>query len=350
MSSSVGDKIDTVRPVGGKNAGITVSSASVGDTVLVRRSQYGYPVSSAAVGDKVVVKRLNGKLVGISGGDPDVRSNMLAEGMAISANGTIYQAWNGYALTPQTGFVKRYSANGQFQGKIGSFGTANGQFNTPHTLAIDSLGNVYVVDMRNYRIQKFTSSGAFITAWGDSSMFSGDVAGIAIDDDDFVYVVDRAAHRALKFTSAGVHVLSWNITESSFGCAISPSTGNLWIVVTGYNRFEEWTNTGTYVSTWGTEGSGDGQLIYPYDLAFDSHGDVYVTDRNNFRIQKFSEFGTYLGVKWGTEGSGDGQFEYAAHVAVNKLTNNVYVGDNDNYRVQQFSPTGAFIRKWYSGR
>ena len=287
MSSSVGDKIDTVRPVGGKNAGITISSASVGDTVLVRRSQYGYPVSSAAVGDKVVVKRLNGKLVGISSGDPDIRTNMYAEGMAISATGTIYQAWNGAGLTPQTGFVKRYSSNGQFQGKIGSFGTANGQFNTPHTLAIDSLGNVYVVDMGNYRIQKFTAAGAFITAWGDSSMFSGDVAGIAIDDDDFVYIVDRGVSTMRKFTSDGTPVSTWGITESSFGCAVSPSTGNLWIVVTGYNRFEEWTNTGTYVSTWGTEGSGDGQLISPYDLAFDSHGDVFVTYRNNLRIQKF---------------------------------------------------------------
>ena len=46
----------------------------------------------------------------------------------------------------------------------------------------------------------------------------------------------------------------------------------------------------TYVvtATWGTNGSGDGQLHYPEDIALDAAGNVYVTDGGNQRIQKFT--------------------------------------------------------------
>jgi DNA-binding beta-propeller fold protein YncE len=53
-----------------------------------------------------------------------------------------------------------------FKGMWGSTGTSDGQFNEPHGIAVDSDGNVYVVDRFNHRIQKFTSTGIFLDKWG----------------------------------------------------------------------------------------------------------------------------------------------------------------------------------------
>ncbi len=44
----------------------------------------------------------------------------------------------------------------------GTEGSGDGQFQTPEDLAVDSLGNVYVVDGEVHRVQKFTSDGAFL--------------------------------------------------------------------------------------------------------------------------------------------------------------------------------------------
>ena len=52
----------------------------------------------------------------------------------------------------------------------------------------------------------------------------------------------------------------------------------------------------TYVvtATWGTNGSGDGQLHYPEDIALDAAGNVYVTDGGNHRFEKFTSNGTFV--------------------------------------------------------
>ncbi len=53
----------------------------------------------------------------------------------------------------------------QFIKKWGSNGTGNGQFDSPINIAIDSADNVYITDMWDNRVQKFDSSGNFVTKW-----------------------------------------------------------------------------------------------------------------------------------------------------------------------------------------
>ena len=62
-----------------------------------------------------------------------------------------------------------------------------------------------------------------------------------------------------------------------------------------------------YLTQWGSQGSGDGQFMFPTGVAVDGDGDVYVADRDNNRIQKFTSSGGYL-TQWGSYGSGNGQF------------------------------------------
>ena len=60
---------------------------------------------------------------------------------------------------------------------------------------------------------------------------------------------------------------------------------------------------------------------------------------------KFSPDGQVL-TTWGSEGSGDGQFNGFSSVAVDPTTNKVYVADSLNKRIQIFDSTGKFLTKW----
>ena len=110
------------------------------------------------------------------------------------------------------------------------------------------------------------------------------------------------------------------------------AAGNVYVADTSNNRIQKFTGTGTYLTQWGSYGSGNGQFDDPIGVATDAAGNVYVADTDNHRIQKFTGTGTYL-TQWGSSGSGNGQFAYPAGVATD-AAGNVYVADSENYRVE----------------
>jgi tripartite motif-containing protein 71 len=80
----------------------------------------------------------------------------------------------------------------------GGYGSEDGQFNFPQGVDTDSDDNVFVADTGNDRIQKFDSSGTFVTKWGSEGTGDGQFAGpvaIATDSHDNVYVADRYNNR-----------------------------------------------------------------------------------------------------------------------------------------------------------
>ncbi len=258
----------------------------------------------------------------------------------------------------------------QFVQKWGTLGSGDGQFNEPYGVTVDGT-NVYVSDTINYRIQQFTTSGAFVRKWGslcrlgsgfgcvdpdgggplelgDGQFWDG--VGLDVDANGDVYMAEFSNHRVQKFSGTGTFILKWGTFGSGNGQfntaddVAFDTAGNAYVVDKNNDRIQKFSNTGTFLAAWGTAGTGDGQFQKPVGIAIDADDNVYVAEQVGHRIQKFDTNGGFI-LKWGTFGAGDGQFNEPIHINVD-INGNVYVPDSKNHRIQKFDGNGTFLTKW----
>lgn len=85
-----------------------------------------------------------------------------------------------------TARVMKFSADGTFIKEWGQIGTLHGEFRTPHALAFDSQGRLWVADRGNHRIEIFDQEGNYL----ESRYMYGRISGIFITEDDMVYAID----------------------------------------------------------------------------------------------------------------------------------------------------------------
>ena len=83
--------------------------------------------------------------------------------------------------------------------------------------------------------------------------------------------------------------------------------------------------------------------MVPHSMAFDSEGNIYLTDVNNHRIQKFTNDGAFI-TKWGTEGNEDGQFGLPFGIGSDSK-GNIFIIDQATSSIPQFSNQGQFLNK-----
>ncbi len=282
------------------------------------------------------------------------------QGVAVDSPGNVYVADSSGSISAPYGNnrVEKFTSTGTYVTQFGcatgvcSVGSAPGQFFEPYGVAVDSSGNLYVADFGNSRVEKFTSTGTYVTQWGSYGFGPGQFdtpRGVAVDSSGNVYVTDYGGRGVEKFTSTGTYITQWGSYGSSNGQFKGPSDvavdsdGNVYVVDSGNVRVEKFTSTGTYVTQWGSYGSGPGQFFGAEGIAVDSSGNVYVADERNNRVEKFTNTGTYvsqLGCATGacTAGSAPGQFNGPTGVAVDS-SGNVYVADRNNNRVEIFGDT-----------
>ncbi len=241
----------------------------------------------------------------------------------------------------------------QFSLKFGSEGSGNSQFKRPRDLAIDSSGNVWVVDTKNNCVKEFTSSGEYLMKFGSEGTGNGQFkspASIAFAANGDLWVTDSLNDRVEEFSPTGEYLAKFGsegtgngqFTEP-VGIAIAPN-GHIWVTDTRFYRVEEFSSSGEYIAKIGTFGSGNGQFFGPSGIAADSNNDIWVADTRNNRVQELSATGTYLS-KFGSEGTGNGQFKEPAGIAVD-LSGNVWVVDTRNNRVEGFTSTGEYVTQF----
>jgi DNA-binding beta-propeller fold protein YncE len=102
----------------------------------------------------------------------------------VAPNGDIFVA-DGHGPGSNARIVK-FNSEGKFVKEWGRAGTAPGEFDVPHGLAMDSIGRLFVADRSNNRIQVFDQDGKFLFEWKQF----GRPSGLYIDKSDGLYVAD----------------------------------------------------------------------------------------------------------------------------------------------------------------
>jgi len=123
---------------------------------------------------------------GVTGEGPDTFNQ--PSDVAVAANGDIFVA-DGHDENSNARIVK-FSKDGTFIKTWGKRGSGPGEFDTPHGLAFDSRGRLFVADRGNNRIQIFDQEGRFLEEWKQFSRPSG----IYIDKNDVVHVADSESN------------------------------------------------------------------------------------------------------------------------------------------------------------
>ena len=257
----------------------------------------------------------------------------LPEGVAMDREGNVYIADTENQRIRKVdvhGIITTIAGVGT-AGESGDGGSAlSAQLNFPRGLAVDSAGNVYIADSENNRIRKVATNGVITTVAGNGVYaYGGDggaatnaslqaPSGVAVDSAGHVYIADRYNNRIRKVDVTGtITTLAGN--------------GNF-----GY--------------------SGDGgaatnaTLNYPFAVAVDWVGRVYISDTENTRIRRVETNGIIQVLagngNFGYSGDGgpalDARLDSPNGVAVDEQ-GRVYVADYNNLRVRQLCPTAGIL-------
>ena len=242
-----------------------------------------------------------------------------------------------------------------YSSQFGSAGTGNGQFSHPADTAVDSKGNIWVVDKGNNRLEEFNEKGEFLAKYASAGSGNGQLSSpgaIAIDSSDNVWIADTGNNRIEKFNSSGEYLLKTGTYGTGNGQFSGPegiavdSKGNVWVSDTYNGRVQKFNSSGEFLKLVGSYGSEAGQLGEPTGIDVSSSGNAYIADWQNQRITEFNESGGYIR-QFGTAGTGNGQFAHPDGLDVDS-SNNVWVADEGNGRVQEFSSTGAYLGQFGS--
>jgi predicted membrane-bound mannosyltransferase/DNA-binding beta-propeller fold protein YncE len=241
-------------------------------------------------------------------------------------------------------------------------------FNAPRSLAFAKNGTVYVADSRNHRVLHMDMEGKVLHEWGtfadgvETQIGAGtfnEPWGIALAPDGSVYVTDTWNHRIEKFTSTGKFITAWGIfgqgeTPDSFygprGLAVD-AEGRVYVTDTGNKRIAVFDEDGKFITEFGSAGFDPGQFDEPVGIAIDKNGKVYVVDTWNQRIQTFTPIETEGALsfvpdkQWDVYGWFGQSLDNKPFITVNDALH-VFISDPDGYRVMEFDQNGALVRTW----
>jgi tripartite motif-containing protein 71 len=279
--------------------------------------------------------------------------------------------------------VKRFTPAGAQVWAAGINEHANGTVPSAEGLSVTQNGDVLVASEIAEQITRFNSAGAFVSRFAsnfndpagswlpasvaqgiDGSLWVGDVGGrilhfgadgtyiadasqdlshadVAIDGHGQIDELRFASASVRRFDAAGNLLGSFGSSGSGPGQMLNPEgiaagpDGTIAIADTGNDRVDLFAADGTFVRSFGSVGNAPGQFQILTGVALDGHGHVFTLDLQLNRVQEFdAQFGGFIAM-WGGLGPGDGQFFEPQSIAAD-AAGNVYVGDGLQRRVQEF--------------
>ncbi len=228
--------------------------------------------------------------------------------------------------------------------------TGEGRLRIPWGIAVDGVGNVYVVDRGNSRLVKFRYSTETTTA--GELLFEGQIGGegsepgqfldprgVSVAGEGLIAVVDNSLDRVTIMNDKGEVLNYWDGLDEPVSIAASYQAGSklpdsgkspdFLIVIDSLDRRV-------------TKCDYNGNVLARVDamkwnapltpelnfVAIDGHQQTYITDRNNGCIHKLDKDLNYL-TRFGESGTGDYQFDQPRGIAIDPQSGQMFVVERE---------------------
>ena len=188
----------------------------------------------------------------------------------------------------------------------------------------DSNDRVYAFNRdSDHPVCVFDKDGNFLWSWGQGLIAFAHA--IIIDKDENVWLVDRNTHEVHKYTKEGAHLMTIGSKGHRSDTGADP---------------EDYSSTAFQTVT-----HGGPPFNMPAGIAFNDEGQIFIADGYaNARVHKFTPQGDLI-KSWGGPGDGAGEFRLPHGIWIDRHER-VLVADRENDRVQVFTQEGEYISTW----
>jgi tripartite motif-containing protein 71 len=259
--------------------------------------------------------------------------------------------------------VQVFNPTGGFVREIGIAGSKPGELSAVGALVMAPDNTLVVADGKSNRINRFDASGRFINAFGSSGHgavgkfhfgagsgnTSGAGGGLAVAGST-LFISDSVNDRVQRFSldgSGGADIIPRGFLNYPRGLTVH---GTRLVVADDQNhRLAVFDHNGKFIRTVGRgKGNKPGQLQFPYGVAIDKAGRVFVADDLNQRIVRFGPKPRYkYKARWGSYGTAPGKFAFPRAIAVDAF-GLLYVTNTGNDRVDVYNRNGKLQRSFGS--
>jgi DNA-binding beta-propeller fold protein YncE len=200
-------------------------------------------------------------------------------------------------------------------------------------------GWIYVSDASDRRVRVFDAEGGELFAFGEEVDLQ-EPGDLAVNSQGDVFVLDPLADAVLHFSGDGQFVNRLREGLQLFrprGIGVG-GADRLYIADTGGSRVVVSSATGEVLAAWGGAGAGPGQFGQPTDVAVGPNGDVYVVEPFNRRVQRLDADGAYLG-EWPILAANTYDSPHLAVSAADVL----YLTSPEEHQVLAYDLAGRFL-------
>jgi sugar lactone lactonase YvrE len=238
-------------------------------------------------------------------------------------------------------------------GPIGHEGSGSGELFQPTGITVDALGDIWVADDSNDRIEEFNAAGEYMRVVGaprpkhDERPFT-QPEDVAVDEEGEVWVADLSDGQLVRLNAVGEEMSRFYTFGHGEAPLIYPywvapnEHGDIWTEgVHGDEVFvQEYTHSGEYLRNIEAEVPGQGEIGRVLGMVV-HNGDVWLVDESHSTVDEFDEEGRFI-KQVGSQGGGPGQFTYPQGIAVDSA-GDVWVGDGEDHRIEEFDEDGEYI-------
>ena len=211
------------------------------------------------------------------------------------------------------------------------------------SLAFDKQGRMIATDYNNNRIVRYadpaTLAAETFGELGSSTNQFSNPTDVALDAQGRIYVADSGNRRIVRmddFTGAGWTTLDLTALLPHDGPTIDvevDSAGKIYVLSRWERQISQFDDmSDTTPTTFGSNGSGEGEFNLPTDIQVGPDGKIYVADSNNDRVVRMDDMTGAGWTSFGASGSGVGNFSIPKAISFDGQ-GRIYIIDASNYRI-----------------